>query len=91
MSSILNDKAIPHDTCVSIEYQIPQKSKRIDFILSGKDGNKKDNVIIIELKQWKNASITEKDGIVKTALRKGLHETSHPSYQAVLNKFRGVG
>ena len=82
MSSILNDQEIPHDTGVSIECQIPQTSKRIDFILTGKDANKKDNVVIIELKQWKNASITEKDGIVKTALGKGLHETSHPSYQA---------
>ena len=47
MSSILNDQEIPHDTGVSIECQIPQTSKRIDFILTGKDANKKDNVVII--------------------------------------------
>jgi DUF2075 family protein len=82
MSNILNDNEIPYNTGVAIECQIPQTSKRIDFILSGKDENNKDNVIIIELKQWKNAEITSKDGIVRTALGKGLHETSHPSYQA---------
>ena len=82
MYSILNDKEIPDNTGVAIECQIPQTSKRIDFILSGKDSNNKDNVIIVELKQWKSSELTEKDGIVKTALGKGLHETSHPSYQA---------
>jgi DUF2075 family protein len=82
MSSILNDKEIPDNTGVAIECQIPQTSKRIDFILTGKDSEKKDNVVIVELKQWKSSEITEKDGIVKTALGKGLHETSHPSYQA---------
>lgn len=82
MYSILNDKDIPDNTGVAIECQIPQTSKRIDFILSGKDSSNKDNVIIVELKQWKSSELTEKDGIVKTALGKGLHETSHPSYQA---------
>lgn len=82
MSSILNDKEIPDNTGVAIECQIPQTSKRIDFILTGKDENNKENVVIVELKQWKSAEKTEKDGIVKTALGRGLHETSHPSYQA---------
>jgi DUF2075 family protein len=82
MSNILHDKEIPENTGVAIECQIPQTSKRIDFILSGRDQNKKENIIIIELKQWKSAEITEKDGIVRTALGKGLRETSHPSYQA---------
>lgn len=82
MSNILHDKEIPENTGIAIECQIPQTSKRIDFIISGRDGNKKENVIIIELKQWKSAEITEKDGIVRTALGKGLRETSHPSYQA---------
>src|ERR1035437_6053857 len=63
MSSILNDKEIPDNTGVAIECLVPQTSKRIDFILSGKDSNNKDNVVIIELKQWKKAELTEKDGI----------------------------
>ncbi len=82
MSTILNDDEIPDNTGVSIECQIPQTSKRIDFILSGRDENNNDNVVIVELKQWKHAELTEKNGIVSTALGKGLHETSHPSYQA---------
>lgn len=82
MSLVLSDRDIPDNTGVAIECQIPQTSKRIDFILSGYDENKKENVVIVELKQWKSAELTEKDGVVRTALGRGLHETSHPSYQA---------
>ena len=82
MSSILNDDQIPENTGIAIECQIPQTAKRIDFIVTGHDKENKPNVVIIELKQWKSAQLTEKDGIVITALGKGLHETSHPSYQA---------
>lgn len=82
MSTVLNDPAIPDDVGVAIECQIPQTSKRIDFVISGTDEKGKSNIVIVELKQWKKAELTEKDGIVRTALGKGLHETSHPSYQA---------
>ena len=82
MNTVLGDPEIPYNTGVSIELQIPQTSKRIDFIISGKNQNNKDHVVIIELKQWQSSEITEKDGIIRTALGKGLHESSHPSYQA---------
>lgn len=82
MSQVLVDSSIPDDVGVAIECQIPQTAKRIDFILSGFDEEDRNHVVIIELKQWKSAEITEKNGIVRTALGKGLHETSHPSYQA---------
>lgn len=82
MNTVLNDPEIPYNAGVTIECQIPQTSKRIDFIISGKNESNNDHIVIVELKQWKSAELTEKDGIVKTALGKGLHETSHPSYQA---------
>ena len=37
MNNILLDDDIPNDAGVAIEYKVPQTSKRIDFILSGKD------------------------------------------------------
>ncbi len=82
MSRVLSDEAIPESSGVAIECQIPQTSKRIDFIISGTDDNQNAQVVIVELKQWTTAEITAKRGIVKTALGRGLHETSHPSYQA---------
>ncbi len=81
METVLADAAIPEDCSISIEYHLPQTSKRVDFIISGKDGEQ-ENVIIIELKQWEHADLTSKDGIVKTRFHFGEAETSHPSYQA---------
>lgn len=81
MERVVSDPEIPEDCRISIEYHIPQTSKRVDFIITGKDGDQ-ENVIIIELKQWEHADITSKDGIVKTRFQFGETETSHPSYQA---------
>ena len=81
MSSVINDQDIPDNAGIAIEFQIPQTSKRIDFIISGSNEQDEPFVVIVELKQWTTAELTDKDGIVKTALGGGLHETSHPSYQ----------
>lgn len=82
MFNILIDSDIPDDSGVSIEYVLPLTSKRIDFILTGKDGENRDTAVIIELKQWSEVAKTGKDGVVKTFLGGGEKETSHPSYQA---------
>ena len=82
MGAVMDDTEIPNDAGVSIEYSIPQTSKRIDFILTGQDQANNDQVVIIELKQWESAELTDKDAIVKTRFQHGLAETSHPSYQA---------
>src|SRR5574344_896730 len=67
MRGVLDDKEIPDNSGVAIEFNIPTTSKRIDFILSGRDNNKKDSVIIIELKQWETCTAVEgKDAIVST-------------------------
>ena len=63
---------------MAIEYHIPQSSKRIDFILSGKDQNQRDTAVLIELKQWQEAQITEKDAVVVTRFKHGEKETTHP-------------
>ena len=84
MENILNDKEIPDNAGVAIEFNIPTTSKRIDFILSGRDQSKNDSVIIIELKQWENCEAVEgKDGIVSTFTGGGIREVAHPSYQAM--------
>lgn len=82
MYRVLNDPSIPNDAGVAIEYKIPYTSKRVDFLLSGHDGEK-DSIVIVELKQWSEVQKVEgKEAIVKTALNRGLHEVTHPSYQA---------
>ena len=73
---------LPEDAGVSIEFQLPTTSKRIDFIVSGFDEDRRPQVVILELKQWTEASVSERDGLVETWLGRGLHQTPHPSYQA---------
>jgi hypothetical protein len=82
MNNVLQMSEIPGDAGVAIEYRIPQTSKRIDFILTGKDRQRRDTAIIIELKQWSEVEFTPRDGIVATYLGGALCETPHPSYQA---------
>lgn len=82
MDRVLASKEIPEDAGVAIEFLIPGMANRIDFVLTGFDEHKRKLAIIIELKQWTEASRTSKDGIVETRLRGNLHEVSHPSYQA---------
>lgn len=82
MAKVLNHDSIPSDCGVAIEYWIPQTSKRIDLLLTGNDGDERDNLLIVELKQWEAAAKTSKDGIVRTRFAGGEADTSHPSYQA---------
>ncbi len=83
MNIVLNDKSIPNNSGIAIEYRIPYTSKRIDFIITGKDDMKRRTAIIIELKQWSEAEVVSgKDGIVRTFLAGARREVPHPSYQA---------
>jgi len=82
MARVLRDPGIAEDVGVGIEFGIPQTSRRIDFILSGRtdDGP---NLVIVELKQWSEAKLSEKDGLI-IARRGGAaeREGAHPCYQA---------
>jgi len=82
MSNALEDCNIPNDTGVAIEYKIPQTAKRIDIILTGINEQNKSTAVIVELKQWSDAHLTDKDAIVKTYLGGGEREVNHPSCQA---------
>ena len=85
MHTVLINSSVPDNAGVAIEFKIPLTSRRVDFLLSGYDNADNANVIIIELKQWSGDStqmVADKDGIVKTPLGGGIHETTHPSYQA---------
>lgn len=83
MYKVLNDNEIPQDAGIAIEYNIPQTSKRVDFLISGYDENNQSNVIIIELKQWdKLTALSDKDALVETYVGNAVRQVVHPSYQA---------
>lgn len=83
MYKVLNDSEIPSDSGIAIEYNIPQTSKRIDFIISGYGEKKESNVIIIELKQWDQVNaVVGQDALVETYTGGAYRKVVHPSYQA---------
>ena len=83
MYMALDDAAIPDDAGVAVEYNIPQTSKRVDFIISGYNKEKDDNVIIVELKQWSELEAVEGvDALVETYTGGAKRRVVHPSYQA---------
>ncbi len=83
MYKVLNDNKIPQDVGIAIEYNIPRTSKRVDFLISGYDKEKKGNIIVIELKQWDElASVKGEDALVETYIGNTTRQVVHPSYQA---------
>lgn len=83
MYKVLNDSKIPKDAGIAIEYNIPQTSKRVDFLISGFDLSNKGNVVIIELKQWdKIEAVSGLDALVETYTGNAVRRVVHPSYQA---------
>jgi len=84
MRNIVDDPYISDDVEIAIEYNIPQTSKRVDFIIAGADCQDKDNVVIVELKQWTSAKMVSDDMhySVRTYVANAERVVCHPSYQA---------
>ena len=83
MFRVLVDNSIPNDAGIAIEFNIPQTSKRVDFMISGYGQNDEPGMVIVELKQWqKLEEIKGVDALVETYVGRGLRRVVHPSYQA---------
>lgn len=83
MYKVLNDNEIPNDAGIAIEFNIPQTSKRVDFIISGFDEANEPNMVIVELKQWEELNALEGvDALVETYTGGAVRKVVHPSYQA---------
>ena len=83
MYKVMNDNDIPSNSGVAIEYNLPNTSKRVDFLVSGRDAEGNPNVVIIELKQWEHLRKVESlDALVETFTGGANRRVVHPSYQA---------
>ena len=84
MRNIVDDPDIADDVQIAIEYNIPQTSKRVDFIIMGADADNKDNIVIVELKQWSKAEKVDDQMhfSVRTYVANDNRIVCHPSYQA---------
>jgi len=81
MGLIVSDRRIDDDVQVALEYQIPLTSKRVDFMVGGSNGQK-DNVVIVELKQWEDCEATQRENVVKAFTGGAIRDVAHPSQQA---------
>ncbi len=82
MRNALDDDEIDKDCTVAIEYQIPLTSKRVDFLIAGKDKDNHSNIIVVELKQWEDSETTDRNYLVRAYTGGGYRLVTHPSYQA---------
>ena len=83
MYKVLNDDGIPSDAGVAIEFNIPQTSKRIDFMISGYGQDSEPEMVIVELKQWETLEeVKGTDALVETYTGGAKRRVVHPSYQA---------
>lgn len=84
MRDIVDDSEIDDEVQIAIEYNIPQTSKRVDFIIIGADEKNRENIVIVELKQWSKAEVVDDDMhfSVRTFVANDKRIVCHPSYQA---------
>lgn len=82
MSHIISSPEIPMDAGIAIEYQINKLKNRIDFIVSGKQADGSESIVIIELKQWTDVDYSELPEHVNTFVGQKKRDVVHPAYQA---------
>lgn len=51
MYMVMEDRRIPEECRVAIEYRIPNSNKRVDYIACGEDAKHRESAVIMELKQ----------------------------------------
>lgn len=86
METVVRNSQVADDCGVLIEFTIPTSSKRVDFIISGKNEKQESNFVIVELKQWDDAQPTDREDIVVAYVGGRQRDMAHPSYQALSYK-----
>lgn len=71
------------DNHIIVEYELPFSSRRIDVLLFGHDKKSKENIVMMELKQWSNQNVqdSETDGNVIVDYGRYTKEQPHPILQ----------
>jgi len=70
------------DNMISLEYEVPYNTGRIDCLLFGKGESGKAYVVLIELKQWSQVEeIKDEDNFVETFTGGASRRVAHPAQQ----------
>jgi hypothetical protein len=70
-----------NDHGVVVEYELPSSSRRLDFMICGRNVSHRDEAVIVELKQWSECEAAEAEGLVSTWVGGRNREVAHPSVQ----------
>ena len=82
MFHVVNSPLIPDEAGIAIEYRINGRSLRIDFLIAGTDKSGRENLVVIELKQWTLVQPSELNDCVRTFVGGNLRDVPHPSFQS---------
>ena len=81
-SEILEKCDIDSACTITLEYNLPMTSKRIDLMLSGYDKDHIETLLIFEFKQWSEIyNVDDSNFLVETIINKGIRRVVHPAYQ----------
>ena len=69
------------DHGVVVEYELPSSSRRLDFMICGRNAADRDEAVIVELKQWSECEAADAEGLVTTWVGGKNRELAHPSVQ----------
>jgi DUF2075 family protein len=70
-----------NDHGIIVELQLPLSSKRIDCMLTGRDGGERPQAVIVELKQWETVGPSSIEDCVTVFLGSRERDVLHPSRQ----------
>lgn len=78
----LIELAALHKNMISLEYEVPYNTGRIDCLLFGKGENDRSYVVLIELKQWAQVKeLEDEENFVETYTGGAPRKVAHPSQQ----------
>lgn len=81
LSILFSKSNLPDDVVVAFEYRAPIGG-RVDCMLFGKGKDDKNNVVLFELKGWKDAKLSYNNSLIETFTGGRLQDVEHPSVQA---------
>ena len=82
IANVIKDCNIPMNSTITLEYNLPMTSKRVDLIVSGYNDKKQEVVILFELKQWSGIHLLDDSNyLVETIINGGIQRVVHPAYQ----------
>ena len=80
LKALFNKCNLPDDVVLAFEYRAPVGG-RVDCMLFGKSKDGKKSIVLIELKGWRDATLSYNNSLINTFTGGRLQDVDHPSVQ----------